>query len=201
MTGAQGTGDGEADTDLASSSAAGGAGDPAAGPEVVLGGIAAPGAPHTLAEQLLQDLPAELAHRSVGVRWRIEVLPRPLVEPPASDREIVSAARELLLSRGWDLAVCLTDLPLRVARRPVVGHASPVHAVAVLCVPALGAVGLRRRARDTVLRLLDTLLGEPAETAVPTERAAGRFHRIGRRARALGTDPTIRGRCGSPPEC
>jgi len=47
-------------------------------------------------------------------------------------------ARRRLLSDGWQLVACLTDLPLQTARRPVVAHASASHGVAVLSLPALG---------------------------------------------------------------
>lgn len=45
------------------------------------------------------------------------------------------------MKEGWDLVVCLIDLPLKAHRRPVVAHASPLHGVAVVCLPALGVVG------------------------------------------------------------
>jgi hypothetical protein len=68
-----------------------------------------------------------------------------------------------------------------VDRRPVVGSASPVHGVALLSLPALGAVGLRKRALQTALGLVRTLL-HTAEDA--DDRAA-----MGRRLRELATDP------------
>jgi hypothetical protein len=61
---------------------------------------------------------------------------------------------------GWHLAVCVTDLPLRNGRRPVIADASAMHGVAILSLPALGAARLRRRALATVLQLLDGLVAE-----------------------------------------
>lgn len=162
--------------------------DSSAGPEVIAGLVAAPGAAADLAAVLIDELTLELARRLPGVRWRLELVTDDLVSPPAEDTEIVDAARRLLLARGWDLVVCLTDLPLRVSRRPVVAHASPVHGVALVSVPALGAVALRRRSRDVVLRLIDQLLGEPdGETAGPGD-STGRVRRLTRRLRELGSD-------------
>jgi hypothetical protein len=86
-----------------------------------------------------------------------------------------------MLAEGWDLAVCLTDLPLRIGRRPVIADASATHGVALICLPALGAVALRRRARDAVLRLVDGLVGEGADPADREERR----HRVGRRLSEL----------------
>ncbi|HMD11838.1 MAG TPA: hypothetical protein VKG90_05845, partial [Marmoricola sp.] len=104
-----------------------------------------------------------------------------LVHPPSDDAALVAAARDRLLKGGWDLVVCLTDLPLKAHRRPVVAHASPLHGVAVVCLPALGAVGLRRRTRDTVVGLVRTLLGDTADHAL-----SGRVAGLGRRASELG---------------
>ena len=40
--------------------------------------------------------------------------------------------------RDWDLAVHVTELPLRVSRRPLVAHTSRTHGVAIVSLPALG---------------------------------------------------------------
>jgi hypothetical protein len=53
--------------------------------------------------------------------------------------------------------------------------------VAVVCLPALGAIGLRRRTRDTVVGLVRTLLGDTGDHA-PSGKVVG----LGRRARELG---------------
>ena len=104
-----------------------------------------------------------------------------LVQPPTDDAALVTAARDRLLTEDWDLVVCLTDLPLKARRRPVVAQASPLHGVAVVSLPALGAIGLRRRTRDTVVGLLRTLLGDTEDHTL-----SGRVGVLGRRARELG---------------
>ena len=160
---------------------------------MVLGLVAAPGAPADLAAALLEEVRADLAERFAAVRWQVHLVRDGLVTPPAGDDELVHAARALLLERGWDLAVCLTDLPLQVARRPVLARTSPVHAVAVLSVPALGAANLRRRARTAVLDLVERLLAEPPPP--PGEDAAARAERgvrLTRRLRDLSTDADAR---------
>src|SRR6476469_7308027 len=115
------------------------------------------------------------------VRWRVPTVVDALVLPPAHYTALVAAARERLLEENWDLVVFLTDLPLRVHRRPVVAHASPLHGVAVVCLPALGVIGLRRRSRDTVVDLVRTLLGDTQDHA-----QSGSVVDLGRRARELG---------------
>ncbi|MEA2142388.1 MAG: hypothetical protein QOI64_818 [Solirubrobacteraceae bacterium] len=78
--------------------------------------------------------------------------------------------------------MCLTDVPLRIGRRPIVADASAMHGVAVLSLPALGAVQLRRRARDAVVRLVDGLMSESLELG---RAPGGRRSRVGRRLREL----------------
>ena len=151
-------------------------------PVVVLGLVAAPGAPADLARWLGDELARRLGERHPQVTWEVRPVVDGLVQPPADDDELVGAARRRLLTEDWDLVLCLTDVPLELARRPVVGHASPVHGVALLSVPALGAGGQRRRALETATGLVRTLLGDDGDD--PDDAAV-----VGRRLRELATDP------------
>ena len=151
----------------------------AANPDVVLGLIAAPGAANHVAGELEADLPDRLAGTFPGVTWRIERLRDALVDPPALDTEIIAVARERLLAHGWDLTVCLTDLPLRAERRPVVAHASASHAVALISLPALGPVNVGQRSADAAVQMIARLLGASEETDPRT---------LGRRLKELGDD-------------
>jgi hypothetical protein len=130
------------------------------GPRIVLGLLAAPGPAAELAEQLAPELAARLAERYPGVAWAVPVVGDGLVEPPASTTELIDAAHQRLMREDWELALALTDLPLRVGRRPVEGQASPTHRVAVLSLPALGTARLRRRAVDAAEGLVAAVLGD-----------------------------------------
>ncbi|MGZ4556762.1 MAG: hypothetical protein ACXVXZ_13635 [Mycobacteriaceae bacterium] len=149
--------------------------------EVAIGLVSAPGTATQIASALAGDLQSELSVLLPTVQWRVSTVVDALVHPPADDAALVAAARDRLLTEDWDLVVCLTDLPLKAQRRPVVAHASPLHGVAVVCLPALGPMGLRRRTRDTVVVLLRALLGDTEEQAVRSPVAG-----LGRRARELG---------------
>ncbi|WP_211338851.1 hypothetical protein [Georgenia muralis] len=159
---------------------------------MVIGLVSAPGTAAEVASNLADDLRADLSERLPTVEWRVPTVVDVLVSPPADDAIIVAAARERLLDEAWDLVVCLTDLPLEVHRRPVVAHASPLHGVAVVCLPALGAIGLRRRTRDTVVGLVRTLLGDTEDHALPGSVAGlrRRAHELGRQQE--GADGSVR---------
>jgi hypothetical protein len=78
------------------------------------------------------------------------------------DVDLVRIARERMLREGWELAVCLTDLPVLVGRRPVTAHASVSLRVGLVSVPALGVINLESKVREAVLRLVDRIL-RPSE--------------------------------------
>ena len=148
--------------------------------ELVLGLLAAPGWPAEVAEALAGELPGLLADRaSDAVSWRVPVRTDPAVADMSRGVEAIDLTRARLLREGWDLAVCITDVPLRIGTRPVVADASATHGVALISLPALGAVQTRRRARDAVIRLVDGLVGESLELGERGPRSRARVsHRI-----------------------
>jgi len=151
---------------------------------VTLGLLVAPGLPEHLGPELAEQLAPLLAERVTdAVDWSVPVLTDPVAgDPYGGATAMVDTARRRMLEEGWDLAIVLTDLPLRAGRRPVVADASATHGVALLSLPALGAVGLRRRSLDALLRLVDGLAGENLDPRIASgagEDAA----RAARRAR------------------
>jgi hypothetical protein len=74
--------------------------------------------------------------------------------------EIVETASEIRRREGWDLVICVTDLPLRQGKRPLVAAASPEERVAVVTVPAFGPARLRPRVREATLALVGELVEE-----------------------------------------
>ena len=154
-------------------------------PELVIGLLAAPGAASELTGSLAGEIAGQLARQLPGVRWRVEFVSDRLVQPPTDLSELIAAGRRMLLQRGWHLAVCVTDLPLQTARRPVIAHVSATHGVAVLSMPALGPVGVRKRTAETIVRLVGHLLGDLAQA----QGAAGPLppaQAVTRRMRELG---------------
>jgi hypothetical protein len=66
-----------------------------------------------------------------------------------------------LLESDWDLAVVVTDLPLKIGRRPLFAHTSPTHGVAIVSLPALGVFHVANRLQRVLLRLVGELIGAP----------------------------------------
>jgi hypothetical protein len=156
-----------------------------------LGLIAAPGPTEQLAVALAEELPALLAERTgADVAWDVPVRVEPLPpEPRRRPIEMVQDARSVLRDEDWDLAIYLTDLPLKIGRRPVIADASAQHGVGLVSLPALGAVSLQRRAREAIVSLVDALTGErPARDGGRDGHAASaRRRRIVRRLQELAS--------------
>src|ERR1700730_7342366 len=138
--------------------------------ELVIGLLAAPGPASELTESMVGEIADRLAGQLPGVRWRVEFVSDRLVQPPTDLSELIAAGRRMLLERGWHLAVCVTDLPLQTARRPVIAHVGATHGVAVLSMPALGPVSVRKRTAETIVRLVGHILGDLAQAEGAAER-------------------------------
>jgi hypothetical protein len=130
---------------------------------------------------LADELAARLSQRYPGVRWEVVPVRDRLVTPPVKLTELVDAARGRLLDGDWDLAVCVTDLPLRLGRRPLLTHSSPTHGVALISLPALGP-------RHVIERLLETIVDSVAVLIGDTNESSGRRTRVQRRLVELATD-------------
>jgi hypothetical protein len=124
--------------------------------------IVAPGFARDVTAKIAAELGDDLRALDTGVDWRTELTVDRLVAPPVQTTEIIDAARRKLLDANWDLGVVVTDLPLRVGRRPVSRQVSPTHGVAVVSLPALGALHLVPRLRRTLLELVGELVGDRA---------------------------------------
>ena len=134
-------------------------------PDLVVGLLASPGPASELTEGLQQDIADRLSAQLPGARWTVKFVSDRLVEPPTDLSALISAGRRMLLARGWQLVMCVTDLPLETARRPVVAHVSSAHGVAVLSMPALGPVAVRKRAAEAIVRLIGHMLGDVTPAA------------------------------------
>lgn len=145
---------------------------------VVVGLIATPpDQPARIVDLLVEELPDLLrTHVDHRVRWDVRsnwgsVAPRrdggitALLDDVAERRE----------TAGWDLTVCLTDLPLHVARMPLVAHFSLRRRAGLVSLPALG-LGQFRAARTAVVGLVEGLAVTLVEERTrPREETVGRL--------------------------
>ena len=124
----------------------------------MLGLLPAPENPEQIAAELSDELPELLSeHVDDRVSWEVSVICDPLTGSEPDAVRVIDAGRKRLVEEGWDLAICLTDLPLRKDGRPVVAAVSSAQKVAVISLPPLGVTLLYRRAREGIVQLVNEL--------------------------------------------
>ncbi|HEX3801963.1 MAG TPA: hypothetical protein VHV75_03905 [Solirubrobacteraceae bacterium] len=121
---------------------------------VELGLLVTPALDDDVVRSLAEEVGEELARRYPGVEWQITAERDLLVSPPARLADVFDTARTRMLDRNWDLAVHVTELPLRISRRPLVTHTSRTHGVAIVSLPALG---LKQSSRHLVRTIADAV--------------------------------------------
>jgi hypothetical protein len=136
--------------------AATGGGRPGRPDSVALGLLSDPDLPVELAEQLAGELPELLAERLDNqVAWQVQVLSERF--DLGDEGRLLELAAQRRAREGWDLVVCLTDLPRRSGLRPIVAEASHPDGAALASLPALGARQLYQRVQELVIGLVAEL--------------------------------------------
>jgi hypothetical protein len=128
-----------------------------------LGLLVTPALGDDVVRSLAEDVEQELARRYPRVDWQITADRDLLVAPPARLADVFDAARTRLLDRNWDIAVHVTELPLRVSRRPVVTHTSRTHGVAIVSLPALGLKQSSRHLVQTIADAVGMFVGDDTD--------------------------------------
>ncbi|WP_433279617.1 5,10-methylene-tetrahydrofolate dehydrogenase [Pseudonocardia xinjiangensis] len=138
-------------------------------PEIVVGLVATPpDHPAQVAARLTAELADRLAERvSADVRWTArqgwgDVAPR---RDGGAEALLDDLARRRA-DESWDVAVCLTDLPLHADRMPLVAQTSAQRRVAMVSLPALGLRQLQA-VRTVVPDLVGRLLTDSSDQRVP----------------------------------
>jgi hypothetical protein len=137
--------------------------------EIVVGLVATPpDFPARVTARLTAELADRLGDRvDPGVQWIVrkgwgEVAPR-------RDGGVEALLDDLVGRRTedrWDIAICLTDLPLHTARVPLIAHVSARRRAAMVSLPALGLRQLRA-VRAIVPDLVGRLLTDTSDERVP----------------------------------
>ena len=138
-------------------------------PEIVVGLLATPpDYPARVAARLTAELSGRLAERvGADVRWTVRggwgaVAPRRDGGVDALLDDVASR----LTDDQWDVAICLTDLPLHTERVPLVAQTSARRRVAIVSLPALG-LGQLQAVRAAVPDLVGRLLTDASDERVP----------------------------------
>lgn len=133
-----------------------------------------------LALELATDAARRLPHslpQTDEASWRLALADQPLVISVADRDQVADALEAQRQAGGWDAAIYLTDLPLRIDARPLVAAVSADRRLAVVSVPAFGATHLRPRVREALVTLLSEMAGpqsgKPPRTSTLARRRLG----------------------------
>lgn len=127
--------------------------------QVAVGVLTDQGLPEQVITTIADELPESFATMVSGqTRWRVEheIDQLPLNED--GDIPMRTLSQRHRQDRGWDLLVLVTDLPRRAGTDPVVAGVDVEHGVAMISLPALGAVLVRRRTRALLIRVVRQLV-------------------------------------------
>ncbi|MEV0085455.1 hypothetical protein [Saccharopolyspora sp. NPDC050642] len=142
---------------------------------ITVGVVADPGVPTEIAHRIADGLPGEFRARvDQDLDWSVEVRSEALSLSEDGRIDIAGKAQEKKSSEGWDLLVCLTDLPRRDATRPVVAEVDTDNGVGLASLPAIGWIRLRPYVRDVVVHLVGLLARETLK--LTDSRPAGGHH-------------------------
>lgn len=152
----------------------------AASAEVVVGILADPDLPSELANELPDLLPPQLRDElSDELDWTVDRVHEPFESMFPGYSRLMDKAYQRVRDTKWDLAISLTDLPLRQeSGKVVLAEIDYSRRVALASVPALGGVGLRRRLHRLLVPLVAYLCGPErpgAATSIELDRELGSY--------------------------
>lgn len=151
--------------------------EPAPERTVVVGLVADPGLPLELAQRLGDELAGVLSQRiNNQVDWQLRVACEGLALDSHDRVPIVAKAREKMPAEGWDLMVCLTDLPRRNGTRPILADVSSTHGVALVSLPAIGGVRMQTHVRETIVHLVGIMTSQTLHLEASPGQRAGHHH-------------------------
>lgn len=133
--------------------------NPAANPNsITLGLVPAPEMPEKVAYELADELP-ELLKRRIDDQlfWNIEIVTDPLIGAGSDAPQILEETEKILRHREWELAICITDLPIHRGKQVVVADASSERGVGRISFPPLGVSWLQSRLREATLQIVNEM--------------------------------------------
>lgn len=147
---------------------------------IVVGLLADPGMATRIVEGLSEGLPSLLGKRvSVEVTWDVRVVSEELQLDSDGRIPIERIKQRIMRREGWDLAVCLTDLPRVDGGRPVLADIRAGEGIALASLPSIGWVRLRPHVCETVIHLIGVMGRQKYDL---TTRSTKQHHHVRRRS-------------------
>jgi hypothetical protein len=144
--------------------------------------VSDPDLPSEIAGRLAEELPELLRQRlSPAPTWEVRQVTAALqADEQVGMAELTLTIGEMLPDQYFDVLVFITDLPRRSGRRPIAAELDAAGRLAIVSIPTMGFVGMYRRIREAVVRLI-------AELVVSDHRPAAGVKRM--RLRSVSAQP------------
>lgn len=122
--------------------------------------VSDPDLPSEIAGRLAEELPTVLRHRlSSTPMWEVRQVTAALhADEQVGLAELTLSIMEMMPDQYFDVLVFITDLPRRAGRRPIAAELDTAVRLAIVSIPTMGLVGMYRRIRETVVRLVAELV-------------------------------------------
>ncbi|OZU89132.1 hypothetical protein CIL03_08980 [Virgibacillus indicus] len=129
------------------------------GKELTVGLIAAPELPAEIVEKAMDMLPDLFAEKiDKTISWKIEMIIDPLAGSAEEVDDILDEAGEIRNEKGWDFAICLTDLPIFYGKEVVAADTCHKNHIAQISIPAFGWLPFRGAVKNAILHILKELV-------------------------------------------
>ncbi|SHN31843.1 hypothetical protein [Gracilibacillus kekensis] len=137
--------------------------------EYILGLVTPPWYTEPMEQKLKKTLPNTL-NDSIdhNTKWKVEFLADPLTGLTEESKDVIDSLYDKKKEKGWDFAVCLTDLPLFKSKDLVVASANKEKQVSMVSIPGLGAFPLKKRIRESILQLVLEMYGDNQQLTEPS---------------------------------
>jgi uncharacterized membrane protein YidH (DUF202 family) len=139
----------------------------------IVGLVIDEGVPAKIAATLSNELPARLCRQvSDDVDWQVQVVSDPIGLDESGRIPMVDLARRYRSANQWHIVVLITELPMRLGTVPLLADYNTDHCVALISLPALGAVRRRHRLCGLVVQLIEHLAQHHSGVAADDDLAA-----------------------------
>lgn len=128
---------------------------------VVVGLVADPGLPDKAVRAVVGEVCEQLTQKlGSSVAWDLQVRTDTLTLNDEGTLDLLGDAPAILKDAGWDMMVCVTELPRRVHNKPVSFDLSAARGVALISLPGLGWFRVRSHTRDTLVHMIGRMAAE-----------------------------------------
>ncbi|OHO68906.1 5,10-methylene-tetrahydrofolate dehydrogenase [Staphylococcus sp. HMSC036D05] len=126
-----------------------------------VGIIPSPGVAHEHAKKIIPRVKKLLTERIDGDNhWNFDIKVDLMIGSAEDVHESVDKAAKLKEQHQWDYVICLTDLPSISDNKVVISDYNSEKQVAMLSLPSLGVIDLKRKLIKTVTSLIEQLYYE-----------------------------------------